>query len=108
MSESGIRKLFTGISAIFGGKKPSNAEVQDSVEDIDRLIEEAKKFQDTQQIDRAIPLLARAIWKVFGWLFPPALTVSNVRLVELYCAVSASVFGSGGRLMLAKLPLREL
>ena len=61
MSESGIRKLFTGISAIFGGKKPSRAEMQDSVEDIDRLIEESKKFQDAKQIDRAIPLLARAI-----------------------------------------------
>lgn len=36
------------------------------------------------------------------------MTVNNVRFVELYCAVSASAFGSAGRLVLAKLPLREL
>jgi len=49
------------MSAIFGGKKPSNLQVQDSAEDIERLVAEAKTFQDAKQFDRAIPLLARAI-----------------------------------------------
>jgi len=49
------------MSTLFGGKKPSNVQPQDSVEDIERLIQEAKTFQDAKQFDRAIPLLARAI-----------------------------------------------
>ena len=90
MSESGIRKLFTGISAIFSGKKPSKADVQDSVEDIDRLIEEAKTFQVAKQFDRAIPLLARAIVQERARVNVPRSRAIDLqyKLVELNTALS--------------------
>jgi len=90
VSESGIRKLFTGISAIFGGKKSSQVEAHDSVEDIERLVEEAKTFEDAKQFDRAIPLLARAIVQERTRLNVPRSRAIDLQytLVELNTAVS--------------------